>query len=127
MCCFITSNLHNSADDNTLSAAAESVQSLVNELEHQAKKAIDWLQMNQMIAIPEKFEAMVLKRLNVNEAFNVNLQINDLRITTSSEVDLLGVTIDSKLTFDSYIRNIYKKASRQLNALFRLNRYLLPP
>ena len=79
-----------------------------------------------MIANPEKFKAIVLKLLNVSEALNVNLQINDVRITTSSEVDLLGVTIDSKLTFDSYIRNICKKASRQLNALFRLNRYLLP-
>ena len=79
-----------------------------------------------MIANPEKFKAIVLKRLNVDETFNVNLQINDIRITTSSEVDLLGVTIDSKLTFDSYIRNICKKASRQLNALFRLKRYLLP-
>ena len=115
---FITSNLHNFADDNTLSAAAESLQSLVNELEHQAKKAIDWLQINQMIANLEKFKAIVLKRLNVNETLNINLQINDIRITTSSEVDLLGVTIDSKLTFDSYIRNICKKASRQLNALF---------
>ena len=38
MFCFITSNLHNFADGNTLSAAAESLQSLVNELEHQAKK-----------------------------------------------------------------------------------------
>ena len=126
MFCFITSNLHNFADDNTLSAAAESLQSLVNELEHQAKKAIDWLQMNQMIANPEKFKAIVLKRLNVIETLNVNLQINDIRITTSSEVDLLGVTIDSKLTFDSYITNICKKASCQLNALFRLKRYLLP-
>ena len=108
--CFITSNLHNFADDNTLSAAAESLQNLVNELEHQAKKAIDWLQMNQMIANPEKFKAIVLKRLNDNETLNVNLQINDIRITTSSEIDLLGVTIDSKLTFDSYIRNICKKS-----------------
>ena len=88
-----------------------SLQSLVNELEHQAKKAIHWLQMNQMIANPKKFKAIVLKRLNVNETLNVNLQINDIRITTSSEVDLLGVTIDSKLTFDSYIKNISKKAS----------------
>ena len=79
---------------------------------------MDWLQMNQMIANPEKFKAIGLKRLNANEALNVNLQINDIRITTSSEVDLLGVTTDSKLTFDSYIRNICKKASRQLNALF---------
>ena len=38
MFCSITSNLHNFANDNTLSAAAESLQSLVNELEHQAKK-----------------------------------------------------------------------------------------
>ena len=38
MFCFLTSNLHNFADDNTLSAVAESLQSLVDELEHQAKK-----------------------------------------------------------------------------------------
>ena len=126
MFCFITSNLHSFADDNTLSAVAESLQSLVNELEHQAKKVIDWLQMNQMIANPEKFKAIVVKRLNAKEALNVNLQINDVRVTTSSEVDLLGVTIDSKLISDSYIGNICKKNSRQLNALFRLNRYLLP-
>ena len=88
--CFITSNLHNFADDNTLSAAAESLQSLVNELENQSKGAIDWLQMNQMIANPEKCKAIVLKRFNVNETLNVNLQINDIRITISSEVDLLG-------------------------------------
>ena len=124
--CFITSNLHNFADDNTFLAVAESLQSLVNELEHQAKKAIDRFQINQMIANPEKFKAIVLKRLNANEALNRNLQINDIRITTSSEVDCIGVTIDSKLTLDSYIRNICKKASRQLNTLFRLNRYLLP-
>ena len=110
MFCFITLNLHNFANDNTLSAAAESLQSLANELEHQAKKAIDWIQMNQMIANPEKFKAIVLKRLNVTEALNVNLEINDIRITTSSEVDLLGEIIDSKLTFDSYIRNICKRS-----------------
>ena len=86
------------------------MQSLVNELEHQAKNATDWLQMNQIIANLEKFKAIVLKRLNVNEAVNVKLQINDIRIITSSEVELLAVTIDSKLTFDSYIRNICKKS-----------------
>ena len=48
MFCFITLKLHNFADDNTLSVAAESLQTLVNDLEHQAKKEIDWLQMNQM-------------------------------------------------------------------------------
>ena len=82
--------------------------------------------MNQMIANPEKFKAIVLKRLNISEALNVNVKINNIRITTSSEVDLLGVTVDIKLYFDSYIGNICNKASCQLNALPRLNRYLLP-
>ena len=109
---FITSILHNFADDNTLSAVAESLQSLLNELEHQAQKS-NWLASNeQMMANPEKFKSIVLKRLNVNEALNVNLQISDIRITTSSEVVLIGVTTDSKLTFDSYIRNICKTTSR---------------
>ena len=75
--------------------------------------------MNQMLANPENFKAIVLKQLSANEALNVNLQINDIRIDTSSEVDLLGVTIDSKLTFESHIRNICTKALRQLNAFFR--------
>ena len=65
--------------------------------------------MNQMIANPEKFKAIVLKRLSVNDALSINLQNNDIRITTSSEVHLLGATNDSKSSFDSYIRNIFKK------------------
>ena len=57
--------------------------------------------MNQMIANQDKFKAIVLKRLNVDEALNV-------------KVDLLGVAIDSNLTFDSYIRSICKKCHASL-------------
>ena len=40
------------------------------------------------------------------------------------EVKLLGVTIDFELKFSSHISNICKKASRQLNVLKRLGKYL---
>ena len=40
------------------------------------------------------------------------------------EVKLLGVTIDFKLNFNSYITNICKKAARQLNVLKRIGKHL---
>jgi hypothetical protein len=40
------------------------------------------------------------------------------------EVKLLGVTIDYELKFNSHITNICRKASRQLNVLKRMGKYL---
>jgi hypothetical protein len=37
---------------------------------------------------------------------------------------LLGVTIDYELKFDKHISDICKKASRQLNVLKRIGKYL---
>ena len=38
---------------------------------------------------------------------------------------VLGVTIDNKLTFDSHIKNICRKAGQKLGALLRITNYLI--
>ena len=40
---------------------------------------------------------------------------------TEDEQVLLGVTIDSNLTFENHINSICKKANQKLNALARIN------
>jgi hypothetical protein len=45
-------------------------------------------------------------------------------IKCEDEVKLLGVTIDFKLKFNTHIANTCKKASRQLNVLKRVGKYL---
>ena len=40
---------------------------------------------------------------------------------TEDEQVLLGVTIDSNLTFENHINSICKKANQKLNALARMN------
>ena len=40
---------------------------------------------------------------------------------TEDEQVLLGVTIDSNLTFENHINSICKKANQKLNALTRIN------
>ena len=37
---------------------------------------------------------------------------------------LLGVTIDSKLNFDSHVKNICKKANQKSRALIRIRKYM---
>ena len=40
---------------------------------------------------------------------------------TEDEQVLLGVTIDSNLTFENHVNSICKKANQKLNALARIN------
>ena len=42
----------------------------------------------------------------------------------SKEQNILGVTIDNKLTFKSHIKNLGKKASQKIGALSRLSNHL---
>ena len=55
---------------------------------------------------------------------NLAFNINGNTITCEYNVKLLGVTIDSNLNFNNHISEICKKASRRLNILKRIGKYL---
>ena len=113
------SELHNFADDNTVTAVAETIQGLINSLEVKTSNAIEWMKGNDMIANPDKFKAIVLTKTDHNTA-SIKLEFSRKTILSSNEIDLLGITIDTKLSFDSHIAKICRKASRQLNAFKHL-------
>ena len=58
---------------------------------------------------------------------DVNIQIANVTIKTSTSKKLLGVTVDNKLKFDKHFENICQKASRKLNAFVRLVNYMNLP
>ena len=51
--------------------------------------------------------------------------VNSNPLTCEDEVNLLGVTFDFELKFHSHLSNICKKASRQLNVLKRIGKYMI--
>ena len=112
-------DINNFADDNTLSAMANNIPKLIDYLEKDTQKAIDWFQCNHMIANPDKFEAIIIEK-NGRDTSGIPLNINNDTITSSKEVTLLGITIDNKLSFNTHISNICKNAANQLNAIKRL-------
>ena len=111
-------DLHNFADDNTVSAIADSLQALLEVLTEKANTAIDWFQLNDMIVNPGKFKAILQK--NKRNTSEYPIVSTGHEIKTQESVTLLGVTIDYKLSFEEHVSNFCQKASAQLNALKRL-------
>ena len=61
-----------------------------------------WFQQNGMIANPDKYQALGLG----NTARDFDIKCEEKPIPVSSEIQLLGVTLDNKLKFNSHIASI---------------------
>ena len=113
--------LHGYADDNTLSNAANDVESLTKSLESDAASTLSWFENNHMCANPDKFQAIVLGMKNPE---TLNFQLGNIIIKPEDDVRLIGIDLDSKLNFNYHIHDICQKAARQTNALKRLSKFI---
>ena len=120
-----TSQLYNFADDNTISAVSKSTDDLLITLKSESELAVKWLRENEMILNPDKFQAVVPQKQDKNSKTN-SLNIGNKIFETTKSVKLLGITTESQLRFDEHISNLSNKASMQLNAINRLQRYMNP-
>ena len=92
-------------------------------LEEWSNVALDWLAYNEMIANPDKFHAIIVKK-DRSDTTGINIKIKGQNILTESTIKLLGVKLDYKLNFDPHISDLCKKAANQLNVLKRLKRFI---
>ena len=58
---------------------------------------------------------------------NMSINIGKSTIMATNEVELLGVTIDKKLSFSSHIKKLCKYANNKLYAIIRMRKYLSIP
>ena len=115
---FEHSDLINYADDNTISAFGNTIKDLIKTLESESEIAINWLDVNDMIANPDKFQSIIINRHGKFDPVNQHiLKFNDYEITSSNSVILLGMEIDDRLNFENHINNLVRKAAGQLNYL----------
>ena len=119
---FTAANLHGFADDHTLSAKSESLEIVKNTLCNESFIALKWLNDNQMLANPSKFQTIFLTKNK--DHIQLNLQIDNQTIESKKSVQLLGIEIDDKLKFESHVKDLCRKAAGQLNSLYRFKKYL---
>ena len=75
-----------------------------------------WFSEKNVIANPDKFQAMILQKQDKHSQTNL-LNIDNKITETTKSVKLLGITNDSELRFDEHISNLCNKTSLQLNLI----------
>ena len=105
-------DITNYADDNTPYLANNNIVDVLNNLKLQANILDKWFKDNYMKANLGKYHLL----LSATEETNT-LNIEDICINSSKCEKLLGINIDSNLTFETHVESLCKKASQKLNAL----------
>ena len=76
-----------------------------------------------MIVNSDKFQVVLLDKRRSDNT-NIELEIGNEKISSTSSVKLLGIHLDDKLNFDEHINKICKSAGNQLNVLIQLKSFL---
>ena len=101
------------ADDNTSFLVGDDLSDVILKLQNASKTLFKWFSDNQMKANPDKGNFIC------SSSVKTSIMIENEKIRKP-----LGVFFDSKLTFQSHIDNICKKASQKLNAISRITPYM---
>ena len=109
-----STDIANYADDNTPYATANDIDSLIASLEEASKSLFTWFDNNLMKSNADKCHLLV----SSNE--KVTIKIGSHEIANTKREKLLGVHLDSGLSFDYHISEICNKASRKVCARVRV-------
>ena len=115
-------DLHNFADDNTITAVCDQLADLIKILEAEGELSVGWFRENEMVVNSDKFQAIILNRKETQAA--QKLISDNKEIKTTNSIKLLGININDQLKFNEHILILCSTAAMQLNALSRLQKYM---
>ena len=107
------------ADDNSPYGVGNNIEELIVKLQIASKTLFQWFSDNQIKSNPDKCNFIC------STSKKVSLIVENKKINNITHERLLGVTIDSKLSFNTHVDDICKKASFKLNALSRITPHLV--
>ena len=85
-------NICNFADDNTIYSCNINLQTLLKDLKYDMQNILKWFKVNSTKPNPKKFQFMILGKITRQ---SIILNINNIKTRESSNVVLLGLTIDN--------------------------------
>ena len=115
------SDICNYADDTTIYSCDRNLDNITHQLENDCNVALKWFADNFMKLNADKCHLLVLGQRCDD---SVTVKIGNTDVVNSSEEKLLGVHIDSKLSFDHHVSKLCQKASNKLYALARISPYM---
>ena len=99
------SKMLNYADDTKIYLSHSEPQIVEGGINRDLESTRLWFKENGMMSNPKKYQAIVLG----SKGCDINFQCANETIPTSNEINLLRVTLDSKLKFDAHFVPVCRK------------------
>ena len=107
----LNSEICNFADDNTVCSCATSISEISTNLENDLSTLLHWF--DGMVANPDKFQFLFL---GLNQKHMLGLNIEGVKIHSTSNFKLVGIEIDNQLRFNKHIKTLCDKTNRKVSA-----------
>ena len=113
------------ADDSSIHSASKSIDELNSDLQDGLDEVNNWCTKNCMSIHPEKTKSMVVttRQKHQRAPLLLNLSLDDKKIQQVSEHKVLGLIIDSDLSWHSHLNNLIKRLSVNTYLLSRLKKF----
>jgi hypothetical protein len=108
------------ADDTTLYLMGDNVTTLINKFKEYLKPMLDWCKFNKLDINWDKTFFMFVTNKRVGKQIPNEISIENCQVKVVDNFKFLGVTIDNKLNFDKYSRDLRLSVNKKLYSIKRL-------
>ena len=108
------------ADDSFDVKSSKNKNEVVKDMEKSIEAITKWLKKSGLKVNQEKTELCLFYK---HDTARVRMTLGDVVIESKNEINILGVTFDSKLQWCPHILKVINKANKALNAIKLINRY----
>ena len=118
------SEVHNYADDNTLSVTNMNIDIIISKLESDINVLDNWFKTNGLLLNEKKCQFMIIEPPSISRCNTEKIKIRGKNLDEVKQSKLLGINFDNNINMIDHIKTICNQAGRKLNALARISHYL---
>ena len=112
-------------DDTCLTVHYSNLSNLQTELNLELIRLSEWCKSNKLTINPSKSQLLVISPRMIELETDFDVLLNGTTVPLSNSVKYLGVTLDSKLTFESHIKILETNLSKAVGCICKLKLVLL--
>ena len=110
------------ADDTLIYCTATSIDEVLAESNTLLKKSSDWYHSHLLRLNIEKTQLCIFSNRNIKNSYHINFQ--NSKIETKLSIKVLGVTLDTDLSFHIHANETATKANKVVYLLSELRKYM---
>ncbi|KAK6322588.1 hypothetical protein J4Q44_G00073800, partial [Coregonus suidteri] len=113
------------ADDSTIYASATTANEVTETLNKELQSVLEWVASNKLVLNISKTKSIVFgTNHSLSSRPQLNLVMNGVAVEQVEETELLGSTLDCKLSWSKHIDSMVVKMGRSLSVIKKCSAFL---